>query len=73
MCNEAVANGEIHGAVALVARNGNIVYSKVFGMADNQNGRELKQDDIFRIASQTKTIAATAAMMLWEEGKFQLD
>ena len=73
MCQEAVAAGEIPGAVALVARNGKIVYWKAFGMADNQSGRSLKRDDIFRIASQTKAVTATAVMILWEEGKFRLD
>jgi len=56
-----------------VARKGKIVYHKAFGMADNQSNRELKRDDIFRIASQSKAITSTAVMMLWEEGKFQLD
>ena len=73
MCQEAVAAGQIPGAVALVARNGKIVYWKAFGMADNQSGRSLKRDDIFRIASQTKAVTATAVMILWEEGKFRLD
>jgi CubicO group peptidase (beta-lactamase class C family) len=73
MCQEAVAAGQIPGAVALVARNGKIVYWKAFGMADNQSGRNMKRDDIFRIASQTKAVTATAVMILWEEGKFQLD
>ena len=73
MCEEAVKSGEIPGMVALVARNGKIVYHKAFGMADNPSGRALKRDDIFRIASQTKAITATAVMMLWEEGKFRLD
>lgn len=73
MCNEAIENGEVPGIVALVARNGKIVYHKAFGMADNQAGRKLETDDIFRIASQTKAITSTAVMMLWEEGKFQLD
>jgi CubicO group peptidase (beta-lactamase class C family) len=49
------------------------VYHKAFGMADNATGRALKPDDIFRIASQTKAVTATAVMRLWEEGKFQLD
>ena len=57
----------------LVARNGKIVYYKAFGKADNQSGRNLKRDDIFRIASQSKAITSTAVMMLWEEGKFRLD
>ncbi len=73
MCTEAVSNGEVPGIVALVCRNGKIVFYKAFGMADNEKKRILKRDDIFRIASQSKAITATAVMMLWEEGKFKLD
>ena len=73
MCKEAVDKSQIPGVVALVARNGKIVYYKAFGMANNESGRVLKRDDIFRIASQTKAITSTAVMMLWEEGKFRLD
>jgi len=73
MCEQAVSEGDIPGVVALVARQGKIVYWKAFGMADNESGRFLKKDDIFRIASQSKAITSTAVMMLWEEGKFQLD
>lgn len=68
-----VQNGNLPGAVALIARNGKIVFWKAYGMADNQAGKEMKRDAIFRIASQTKAITSTAVMMLWEEGKFQLD
>jgi CubicO group peptidase (beta-lactamase class C family) len=73
MCEQAVTDGDIPGVVALVARNGKIVYWKAFGMADNQSSRTVKRDDIFRIASQSKAITSTAVMMLWEEGKFRLD
>jgi CubicO group peptidase (beta-lactamase class C family) len=73
MLIEAIDEGQIPGAVALIARDGQIVYHKAFGMADNQSGRELMRSDIFRIASQTKAITATAVMMLWEEAKFRLD
>lgn len=73
MLKDAVAKNKIPGAVALVAKKGKIVYHKAFGMADNQSGRIMKPDDIFRIASQTKAITATAVMILWEEGKFRLD
>ncbi|MBK8946670.1 MAG: serine hydrolase [Ignavibacteriae bacterium] len=73
MLEKAVIENNIPGAVAFVARNGKIVYWKAFGMADNQTGRLLKIDDIFRIASQTKAITSTAVMMLWEDGKFRLD
>jgi CubicO group peptidase (beta-lactamase class C family) len=73
MCREAVEEAQIPGLVALVVKNGTIVYHKAFGMADNESERILKRDDIFRIASQTKAITSTAVMMLWEEGKFRLD
>ena len=73
MIQESVEKGDIPGAVALIARNGKIVYHKAFGMADTENNRPQKTDDIFRIASQTKAITSTAVMMLWEEGKFRLD
>jgi CubicO group peptidase (beta-lactamase class C family) len=73
MCSKAVSEDNIPGVVALVARHGKIVYWKAFGMADNQSGRVLKRDDIFRIASQSKAITSTAVMILWEEGRFRLD
>ncbi len=69
----AIENGDVPGIVALMARNGKIIYHKAFGMADNERGRALEKDDIFRIASQTKAITSTAVMMLWEEGRFRLD
>ena len=73
MCQQAVAEGNLPGMVALVARKGKIVLHKAYGMADNDANKALSKDAIFRIASQTKAITATAVMMLWEEGKFQLD
>ena len=73
MLQQSVAEGQIPGVVALVARHGKIVYHKAFGSADAETDRKQQTDDIFRIASQTKAITATAVMMLWEEGKFQLD
>lgn len=73
MLTQSIEKNQIPGAVALIARNGKIVYYKAFGLAENETKRNLKRDDIFRIASQTKAITATAVMMLWEEGKFRLD
>ncbi len=73
MCREAVHTGEVPGIVALVARNGRIVFHEAYGMADNDAGVPMQRDAIFRIASQTKAITSTAVMMLWEEGRFRLD
>ena len=72
MCEEEVAKGNIPGIVSLVARNGKIVHWKAYGVA-NEAGDKMERDAIFRIASQSKAITSTAVMMLWEEGKFQLD
>ena len=73
MLKKAVLDADVPGIVALIARNGKIVFHNAYGMADNTSGKEMKNDAIFRIASQTKAITSTAVMMLWEEGKFKLD
>ncbi|MFD2202024.1 serine hydrolase domain-containing protein [Shivajiella indica] len=73
MLEESIKNGENPGLVALVARNGKIVYHTAKGSADASSGKAMDKDAIFRIASQTKAITSTAVMMLWEEGKFRLD
>ena len=64
---------KIPGMVALIVRNGFVVYEKAFGSADPETNRPYQTDHIFRIASQTKAITATAVMMLWEKGLFNLD
>lgn len=63
----------ISGAIALVAKDGNIIYYKAKGYDDRENKKVLQKDALFRIASQTKAITSTAVMMLYEEGKFLLD
>jgi CubicO group peptidase (beta-lactamase class C family) len=70
---QAVDSGWIAGSVALIARDGKIVYNKAFGYADIDSKLKMQPDNIFRIASQTKAITSVAAMMLYEEGKFLLD
>lgn len=73
MCEKAIKDGEVPGMVTLIARKGKIIHHKAYGTADQSTNRAFAKDDIFRIASQTKAITSTAVMMLWEEGKFQLD
>lgn len=73
MLTNEVSIGNLPGAVALIARNGKIVFYKAYGMANAEKKINLEKDAIFRIASQTKAITSTAVMMLWEEGKFKLD
>ncbi|WP_373514157.1 serine hydrolase domain-containing protein, partial [Persicitalea sp.] len=68
-----VTDNKLPGIVAILVRNGQIVYHQAYGLADVATQRPMKKDDIFRIASMTKAITATAVMMLYEEGKFSLD
>jgi CubicO group peptidase (beta-lactamase class C family) len=70
---EEIENGTIPGAVALVARQGKVVYFKGFGHADIATGEAMRKDHIFRIASMTKAVTTVAAMILYEEGRFQLN
>ncbi|NND11817.1 MAG: beta-lactamase family protein [Flavobacteriaceae bacterium] len=73
MCINAIEQDDLPGMVVLVARHGKIVYHKAFGTSDAVTKKALKTDNIFRLASQSKAITATAVMMLWEQGKFRLD
>ncbi|MGI9552875.1 MAG: serine hydrolase domain-containing protein [Aurantibacter sp.] len=72
MLKDAINRNQIPGAVALIARNGKVIYHNAIGTA-NEKGDTLEKDAIFRIASQTKAITSTAVMILWEEGRFRLD
>ena len=63
----------ISGAIAIVAKDGNIVYHKAIGYDDRTKNKPLQKDAIWRIASQTKAITSVAVMMLYEEGKLMID
>ena len=63
-----VNNGRLPGAVLLVARDGFVVYEKAFGYRDVETKARLREDDLFRIASQTKALVSVGIMMLQERG-----
>ncbi len=71
--NDWVRKRWLNGAVALIVRNGKMVFYKSAGYNDLQTKTALDKNGIFRIASQTKAFTSVAAMMLWEEGKFLLE
>jgi CubicO group peptidase (beta-lactamase class C family) len=73
MLTNAVLSNQVPGLVAMVVKDGKIVYHEAKGLADVASQQPMVKDQIFRIASQTKAITSTAVMMLWEEGKFRLD
>ena len=60
------------GAAALVARNGQIIYKKAFGMANLELNIPMQADNVFRIGSITKQFTAVAILQLMEQGKLSL-
>src|SRR5688572_392883 len=63
----------IPGGAVAVMRDGKLIYARGFGYADVENKTLVQPDALFRIASVSKTITATAIMKLVEEGKLTLD
>ena len=66
-----VEEKKLPGMIAMVARHDKIVKFDKYGLMDVDKPMEL--NTIFRIASMTKPITSVAAMILYEEGFFQLD
>jgi len=73
--NQAIREGKLPGAVLLVGHNGQVVYRKAYGDRAILPTREpMTADTIFDIASLTKIIATTSALMkLYDEGRFSPD
>jgi CubicO group peptidase (beta-lactamase class C family) len=69
---EFVEQKRIAGAVTLVATADRVVRVDAVGHADLSAGRAMQSDSIFRIASMTKPITATALMLLVSEGKLDV-
>lgn len=67
-----VEQGKFAGILSVIARRGKLAFSDCVGMMDPASGKPLQFDTIFRIASMTKPITSVAAMILYEEGRFQL-
>jgi len=67
-----VDSGRVAGVVALVLRDGAVVYERAVGFADREAGRRMTPTSMFRIASQSKALTSVAVMMLVEEGKIAL-
>ncbi len=68
-----VEQGEISGAVSLVADKDQVLHLSAVGQSDLATGRKMQPDDIFWIASMTKPLTATCIAMLADEGKLSFD
>ena len=69
----AVADRSIPGVVAAAADRTGVFYHGAFGLAGMANGRAMRADDLFRIASMTKAVTSVAALQSIEQEKFALD
>jgi CubicO group peptidase (beta-lactamase class C family) len=67
-----VDDGRLPGWLVLVARDGRIVHLSTYGQRDVENALPVELDTVFRVYSMTKPITSVAAMMLYEEGAFEL-
>ena len=71
--NEQIESERLAGASTMICRNGRIGYLESAGQSDLENGKPFDASTIVRIFSMTKPITSVAAMMLYEEGRYQLD
>jgi CubicO group peptidase (beta-lactamase class C family) len=70
---QQVSQERLAGASVLVGRRGQQVYFDASGHAEAESNRPFGPDTIVRIYSMTKPVTTVAAMMLYEQGHFQLD
>ncbi len=68
-----VDSGKLPGMTVCVMRKGQLAFAETYGKADIERNKPMRPDTIVRIYSMTKPLTSTAIMMLYEEGRFQLD
>ena len=68
-----VDRGELAGISAIISRKGITAYREKFGWQDMRAEKSLAFDTIIRVMSMTKPVTAVAAMLLYEEGHFDLN
>lgn len=68
-----VAAGRLSGWQSTISRGGALVWAGRGGYRDRERSLEVTDDTIWRLFSMTKPITAVAALMLYEEGRFDLN
>jgi len=71
--NAEIAQHNIAGGVALIAKNGKIVHHQAYGYANIEAETKMEENAIFRVASQTKAIVSVAVLQLVERSQIRLD
>ena len=70
---EALATDELKGPVLLVARRGKVVVHEAIGWRNEEQNLPMVKGTLFRLASNTKPVVATAILLLMEEKKLSLE
>jgi CubicO group peptidase (beta-lactamase class C family) len=68
-----LASNRVPGAVVSYIRNGDVAWTKAFGIANLQTGTPMRGDMVFNHGSNGKVMTAWALMRLVEAGKVELD
>lgn len=71
--DKAIAEKRIVGTVVMVARDGELIFSRAAGLADREAQKPVKEDTIFRYASVTKPFVAITALALIDKRLLALD
>lgn len=71
LLNSFVRDG-LPGCACAIAKKGEVLWEGYFGYADLERKVPMNESSVFRLASMTKIIICTAALMLYERGKFLL-
>ena len=68
-----VDDGQLPGFLVTVARHGRLVHVGRYGSRNVERGLPVEEDTRWRIYPMTKPVTSVAAMMLYEEGAFELN
>jgi CubicO group peptidase (beta-lactamase class C family) len=67
-----VDDERLPGWLVLVARGGRVAHVETYGFRDRAGSLPVETNTVWRLASMTKPVTSVAAMMLYEEGAFEL-
>ena len=65
--------GQLAGTLTLIARRGKVAYCEAQGHLETERRRPVAPDSVWRIYSMTTPITSVGLMMLYEQGRFQLN
>lgn len=70
---DKIARGIVPSLAVAVSRGGTLIWSEAFGLADLESRRRATTDTIYKLASLSKPVTATALMILVDRGLIDLD